>query len=565
MDPLKNPITGATFGANENPFEPSKPVTDVNAARALQEDFIATQSQKKPAATPTPTIIAPPPGGTTSKFETTPGVVDGSDGIRENAAVVRSDANSALTQLDQLQETSNTDLTKRLGDLSQLVADTKTLTDVDLKSIEEAGNTAGAAYDPLIAAAKEDKRQGMATSKVGAGERGGFENTQYAGQAALTQTEGNTFVGAGGKLSEIKGQLDLNITKLETAKLQAIQAARAAQQKAIRTGKQEDASQAMDLFNTAKDLYKTQADAITKRIDVISALEKNARERIQFGQEQEDRTIEGLVGNLDLTGDNASDTQAILKAAKESGVDPARLATAVTAFKNEQQQKAITLTQQKYNLSKQIPKGQTYTDPDTGLTIIGNDEPEKMDIVQTVGGNEFQVRYDLSDPTNPKELFRINLGPKYKGGGGNSSGTNTNTTLDQALLEAAKHLDELKQTGNFNDLTYEATIQAIYNEYPQVPDALPDGTLGTDLIRSTLNKKLEAIQSSKNAPTGSTAKPITAVDRSSGFDSLFSVPNSSSSNTTPSNSGQKILTAQEKMIQDIIASANTPAPSLYSK
>jgi len=109
----------------------------------------------------------------------------------------------------------------------------------DEGQVNAAGNTAGLEYDSRIAQAREEKRQGMARATIGAGERGGFMNTQFAGIGALMPTEGDTFVGTGGELSRIQDQYSLTIAELENAKQVAIQKAKSAEREYIKTGRRQ--------------------------------------------------------------------------------------------------------------------------------------------------------------------------------------------------------------------------------------------------------------------------------------------------------------------------------------
>jgi len=333
--------------------------------------------------------IGPTPGGGAGAADLLDGpskITDGTESIHESRREFASTFDNALSDLESLSDGFGTNLQEQFQNVQNLVNQTNQLNEADLSAIEQAGIAAGREFDPLIAQAQEAKRQGLAKATVGAGERGGFESTQFAGQAALTQTEGGTFVGAGGELSKIQGQLDQNISKLEIAKQNAISAARAAQQKSIRTGRVQDAQLANDLLTQAQNVFDTQQKAIQKRIDVIGKIEESRQAQFTFGQEQEDRTIEGLAPTLaqqiqDIT-DPAEVQNIIQQAAQEQGVDPNRLASAVNLAVQDFAAEAFFTGSNIISLMKETPAGEekTITDPNTGteFTILGTKNPDTV-------------------------------------------------------------------------------------------------------------------------------------------------------------------------------------------
>jgi len=130
--------------------------------------------------------------------------------------------------------------------------------------IKQAGISAGRQFDPLIMKAQEEMRQGMPKAVIGAGERGGFMNTQFAGIGALLPTQGAGFVGAGGKLEGIRSAYSLNISTLEAQKQTAIAQAEDAMRNFIRTGKQQDLTNAQNNFKLAQDASKQQSDLVNQ-------------------------------------------------------------------------------------------------------------------------------------------------------------------------------------------------------------------------------------------------------------------------------------------------------------
>lgn len=334
--PLINPATGLAFEKTANPFVGGSSISE-EEARIKQEDFLASRAR---GAGGSPNIDPPDPVGTDPEIDipsvsstAADGVVGGTEELRGAETENKFDANSALKDIFDQQDKVFASFQEQSAEIAQLAEESRKLTAFDLNKIEQAGEAAGLEFDPLIAEARESKRQGLAKATVGAGERGGFMNTQFAGQAALTQTEGGDFVGAGGVLSQVKGKLEANIQKLQVAKIQANTAARAAAEKAIRTGKKEDLAIAQGIFKDAQDLFKIQNDLVTKRVDLIAKQEERAQARTEFKQEQEDRTVEGLAPNMvsvDAEGNIIEPTEdEIIKAAEAAGIDPFILANKI--------------------------------------------------------------------------------------------------------------------------------------------------------------------------------------------------------------------------------------------
>ena len=195
---------------------------------------------------------------------------------------IRGDA-SALDVLGEqtqnfLNETvSSPDLSAALASLSAQRDTLKTLSQQDLAAIDQAGTEAGLAFDPLITEAEKAKRFGLPKALVGAGERGGLMNTQFAGAAALTPTEGGTFFGAGGELERIKSVYDDNISKIKANKEQAIAQAKIAARQAIISGKKDDFNIAVQLYNLARQSHQDALDLQAKKINALTAYQQERR------------------------------------------------------------------------------------------------------------------------------------------------------------------------------------------------------------------------------------------------------------------------------------------------
>lgn len=204
-----------------------------------------------------------------------------SQGTAETIRTDNSILGSLGSQVEKIvnEPASSSELTTSLANLMAERERINTLTNADLAAIESAGAAAGAAYDPLIKEAEQSKRAGMPKAVVNAGERGGFMNTQFAGAAALAQTVGGDFVGAGGELERIKSVYDDNISKLRSNKQRAIDEAKTAATKAALTGKKQDFDTAVQLYELARQSHQDAIDLASKKITAINAYMSNVREQ----------------------------------------------------------------------------------------------------------------------------------------------------------------------------------------------------------------------------------------------------------------------------------------------
>lgn len=397
---------------------------------------------------------------------TTENVVGGSSGVRQGVTEVKNQAtelvnqgNSSLAGLGLDTETSKVydaaakEQQRIQADYQDLIDTRKSLglmSQEELDQINQAGESAAGEFAPLISEAEQAKRQGMPTATIGAGERGGFMNTQFAGAAALAPIEGGDFVGAGGELERIKSVYDNNISNLKAQQVIARNQAMDAARKAIRTGKKEDLDLSIKLLDSARQMNQDAIDLANSKLDAIA--------KVTDMQNTRAVTIAKSLAASVLTGDKTKDNKIIQDAAKQYGVDPNILLGTVSEYNAEKDATDLALLKTKVDIAKDIPKGQTYTDPDSGIMILGTQDAETMEIVKTIGGNEFKIIYDMSDKSNPKELTRFDLGPRWKGGGGSEDGE---TSVQEALMSTAEYLNGLKKTGQFNDLTYNVAINSL--------------------------------------------------------------------------------------------------------
>jgi len=469
--PIINPQTGQAFAENINPF--TGETVDSATAKMFQQDY---------AASAKPQIIPKADSPISSSTE-----------VRNNVNDVKNQATdlvNTVNNLDNLGGTlsdiekaykaateGNTKIQTQFDELNNVRKSLGILTAGEEADVTRAGELAAAEFVPLINEATESKRKGMPVATIAAGERGGFMSTQMAGAAALAPTQGGTFVGAGGELENIKSVYDNNIANVKAKQLQAKNAAMAAAKQAILTGKSADFNAAKSLLDTARLLNTDALNLANEKVTAISNYQNLVQAKTKYNLD-----IAGKSAFSALTGDDTTDKQTIADLAKTYNLDANLLKGVVQDLKNEKTTADLEVVQKKYNIAKDIPKGQTYKDPDTGMIFIGTKEGEKMDVVETVGGTEYKVRYDLSDPSKPKELFRIVLGPRWKGGGDDSG---KDTTIDEALIQTAEYLNGLKSTGQFNDITYNVAINSLASEY---------GIADIEALKGNINSKLGALE-----------------------------------------------------------------------
>lgn len=401
-------------------------------------------------------------------------VVDGSADIRNNINNIDDKLNGVGTGEPDLSFGLSEKELEDMKRMKEMEKGLGILTAQDTADIEAEAAAAGMKYDPLISEATEEKRKGMPKAVISAGERGGFMSTQMSGTAALTQTNGGNFVGAGGELENIKSVYDTNIKNLEVAKLRAIEEARSAAKQYKLTGKREDLKAAQDNFKFYQDANQKAVDLATSKVNAVSTWTKL----------QNDKIVSKLPSIYEnLTGDETADKKFIEEYALKNGIDKDTMASNLISYEKDLQDTALTQLSKKISIAKTIPKGTTYTDPDSGIKIVGTEDPEILDTVQTVGNNEFKVRYDLSDPKNPKEMFRINLGAKYKDTGG---GADTDSTPAEAVTELVEYLHNLKQKGQFTDFNYKTGLNSYLDQYGS-----GDPTEYA-MLQNDVNKRLEA-------------------------------------------------------------------------
>jgi len=259
------------------------------------------------------------------------------------------------------------------------------------QQIIDAGKDSGLPYDVLIQKAQAEKEAGMAVSTIAAGERGGFMNTQFAGQAALTPINGGNFEGNGGQLNKLKSEYDSNIDSLNIQKQQAITQAKEAAKKAIQTGDATLLQLAQDAYNQAQTHQQNIAEATRQ---YISDLQNTA----QFNQTQQAnqlamaqniaQTYAPSIIGTDASGNPVIPTdQQIINLAQQENVDPNILKSEINRQVQTMQQNALAQKTSQLSYAEQV--AQSY-----GPSLITYD--------------------DLGNPTAPTDA-QINALAQQKG------------------------------------------------------------------------------------------------------------------------------------------------------
>lgn len=394
------------------------------------------------------------------------------------AETIRTD-NSILDNLGQqvenfTQETATSpDLSSALSGLLTQRDELKTITQSELDAINQEGSAAGSEYDALIADAQEAKRFGLPKAIVGAGERGGFMNTQFAGAAALTPIQGGGFVGAGGELERIKSVYDNNIQKVRIAKQQAIDTAKIAARKAILSGKKDDFNTAVSLYELARQSHQDALDLQSKKINALTAYQQERRAGVKSTYdiikdipEGQTVTIEGqtftgiAVPDATKAFFSGSDIVSLMKALPEGSLQTITDPNTGTEY---------TIA----GLSKEQPDYLTATDDRGNVTFVDKNTLEPVKTVMGIGKTKTQAanvtlnmnnaeKNDLSEALATLEATR---GEKY-----NSSEVAKQYRIYNQLHpgKGDQLLEAIKAEVNYND----QPIKELYDVKQESTDAM---------------------------------------------------------------------------------------------
>jgi len=435
-------VKAPSIGGYENPFGGTVP-TAANK-KIVDEDY---------GARPYPSVNQYGPSSSEK-------MVGSSDSARSDIAESASDLAKLKSSLDSMSGLYSTDITKRLADIDAMVKGAGTLTDAEQARIEANAQAAGREYDPLIAEAKESKRQGQAKALVGAGEVGGLMNTQFAGVAAVAPTEGGTFVGEGGKLAEIKGQLEANIQKVQIAKEQAISAARAAATQAALTNRKEDVKLAMSAFEQVKSAYQTEADLISKRVDVLGKLD-------DYNTKQKSNLLDQASKIAAVGGTIPEQMKTAIDAIYGAGFSDKYAKLQLEAQTADTEEQKLKQAQDTIDIISKLPMGKKLTIGDKTYEGIKENDNTQTFAEEDAQGN---VTYVTIDKLTGQPIAFASGGKIGKGRAGSGGGSETpegptfqtpSVTFDE-WLKTKQTTD--KKTYNTGDPKVKANLQAQYDK-----------------------------------------------------------------------------------------------------
>lgn len=254
---------------------------------------------------------------------------------------------------------------------------------------EMAKSQVSAQYDPLIAKAKKDKLAGYGSSVVGAGERGGFMNTQFAGIGAIVPGVEDR-AGTGGKLAQIKSEYDYNIQQLEVAKQNAITQAK----QAISTGKKADYEKARALYQNAQDIaMKQQQLTEQSKLNALSAQKTSLENK----SKEFDIIKEEVTPDITNRINAGEDPQTIIDDYTSKGYDINTINSALISYQQDKQKESLLNTeksQQILNTQASIlaktKKGGKINIPGVGdVEIVGVGEENKAPTTLKAGGKVY--------------------------------------------------------------------------------------------------------------------------------------------------------------------------------
>jgi hypothetical protein len=349
-----------------------------------------------------------------------------------------------------------------LENLKQINASLGFLTAEEEAAIAAQAEREGLKYDTLIAQAIEQKRQGVSSGTIRAGQRGGFESTQMAGAAALAPTVGGTFIGQGGELEKVKSAYDLNISNLETQKQQAIAAAKAALRDAKLTGKTDSYNRAVKLYELAEKSHNDAIDYAAKKVEALKAAQNLSTETVKTNLDNLSYAAKAGI----KVPSNVSDA---LDQYFGAGFTKGYQSVAEQAAKADTSEKQIELTKSIVDILAKVPAGQEIQIGDATYTGFSSDNGNKVFKEVDNSGN---VTFLTVDPEgnviNSASGGKVST-TKSSGDGGGGGGLSTKFWSE---VDAGKN--ELQQGEPWSNVWNRIKLQ-----YPDVPDETIDQALGT--------------------------------------------------------------------------------------
>lgn len=294
----------------------------------------------------------------------------------------------------------------------------------ELSQVELAGQTAGAQFDPLIGEAREQKKAGSAKALVGAGQRGGLMSTQFAGISALMPTEGGTYFGQGGELQNIQSAYDRNIQDLESKKVMAINAAKAAARQAIITGKRQDADIAKELFTQAKTAHDESLALSMEKINVLSKVQDIQQNQQKFIREKQDQYFTDLSNIASVGGDVPPGISSELDGIYGKGFTDKYVAVAKAQKEQASEANAMKNAEDLLDLRLKLPQDQVLKIGDVEYTGLQQIDPKKELFVTTetaADGTVTQVTTKFNQDSGKMEIISVlplgKIGKGFKSGG----------------------------------------------------------------------------------------------------------------------------------------------------
>ena len=419
----------------------------------------------------------PPQSSITPPAET---IVGSTNGVRDDMNLVRKDANDLMTNIRDYGSLMTQQLKNLLGsslytetaqgkaqkdELDRLRQSLGIFSSTEEEQIAQSGRAAYERFRPLISQAKEEKRKGMPKAVIGAGERGGFMNTQMAGVAALAPTEGGSFVGAGGELENIKSAYDANISNLESQAQAASLAAEAAARTAIRTGKRDDYAIAQDAFDKAQKSSQDAINLASEKSNAISNYLSQTKGNVEFAQSQEDRLVKQATDKINQYASMGGD------------------------FMEKSKPEILSLlTQAGYNESEIGNMFDIYKAQAEAARIDGLPTPE----LRTVGKNLYAVSYNKNTGQWDTKLL-LGGGSGSGSGSGTSNSVKVTSTQRNKLLETFSSDDVNTITEYFNE--GDKTVDDLISEYDLTDEEIIvlRSVFGVKQTQPTLDQQLNAL------------------------------------------------------------------------
>lgn len=418
---------------NDNPGEFNYSVDTTSPNYSVIKDIPGNEfkyADAPPTSTPSPTPFL------TSSANNP---VTSSDAVRQSADLTKAAAANGLGNFTNWDDIINKQLELSLkqqtfgqsdqgkaaqDNLEQIRKNLGIFTDAENKQIEEAGQAGAAEYQPLINEAMRSKEQGLPKALIGGGERGGFMNTQFAGQAALVPTNGGDFIGVGGELENIKSVYDNNISNLKAKQQSAALAAKEAYRQALRTGKRQDYDLAEKAFQTAKSSFDEANALVQEKVAAVSKYQTQRQARISYDFERLQKI--GEVG-----GTVPDEVKTSLDAAYGPGFTDKYAAASKAAKDVSTEEKQIEAMSKITDILKNYPLDQEIKIGSATYKGIANNKDNQIFQEEDAGGNVTFITIDKKTG----EIIHVASGGKIGKGVTKNTGTPKIAGLPEADVQ----------------------------------------------------------------------------------------------------------------------------------